>query len=651
MPEFLFTAGGRTLATDYTMLQGTDLALLRGGEPLFTHADIRIAPGDRVAVVGPNGAGKSSLFQLLLGSLTQDQGELEMPAGWRISHLHQETPALDRSALDFVLDGLTEWRTLQADIQAAEAADDHNRLATLHGRMDDIQGYQVKHEAEALLLGLGFTAADFSRTVADFSGGWRVRLNLAQALMTPSDLLLLDEPTNHLDIETVEWLQRFLVQYQGTLLVISHDRDFLDAVATHVLSFENGELFSYTGNYSAFEHQRAERRSRQASEYARQQARRAEIESFVARFRYQATKARQAQSRLKALERLTARPPDPEGERFTFNFRAGDKVSDPLISMRDLRLGYADRAVLDHIHLSLHPGMRIGLLGRNGAGKSTFIRHLAGDLSAQGGASVPGMHYNPGYFAQHQVDTLDPANSPLTHLQRLAPDAREQRLRDFLGGFDFPGPQADAAVGQFSGGEKARLALALIAWQQPNLLLLDEPTNHLDLAMRGALVDALQSYEGAVVVVSHDRFLLEATVDNFWLVENGTVESFDGDLDSYLQRFRESPVERSDSEAGSERKATRQRRAEMRRKLAPLKREAERWSSKVETCQAELDRLNHELAAPELYDTAAGDQLQTLLEAQGKAARELEHAEQEWLAAEEQLEDADRALKDSETTG
>ncbi|MCH8553480.1 MAG: ATP-binding cassette domain-containing protein, partial [Natronospirillum sp.] len=520
------------------MIQLTDVTLMRGGLPLFSGGNLRVSPGEKAAVIGPNGAGKSSLFQLLLGALQADEGQVAIPAQWHIAHMRQETPGLSRTALDFVLDGLTEWRSVEAALAEAEAQNDEAALVRLHGKMDDMQGYQVQHEAEIILLGLGFEPADLKRPVSAFSGGWRVRLNLAQTLIQRSDLLLLDEPTNHLDLETVDWLQSWLLAYQGTLLLISHDRDFLDAVANRVVSFEQGELFSYTGNYSQYERQRAERRAQQQVAFDKQQARRAEMEQFVARFRYQANKAKQAQSRLKALEKMTLSAPARADSPFTFRFSAGDKVSSPLIALREVSLGYGDRAVLSGLKLNLYPGMRIGLLGKNGAGKSTLIKHLSGALSEQNGDSTRGMHYYPGYFAQHQVDALDDDASPLLHLQRLAPEAREQSLRNFLGGFNFSGDSVVAPVGPFSGGEKARLALALLAWENPNVLLLDEPTNHLDLDMRHALAEALQAYDGAVIVVSHDRFLMEATVDEFWLVADGTVRPYDGDLEHYLAALK-----------------------------------------------------------------------------------------------------------------
>lgn len=629
------------------MIQLTDIQLLRGGKVLLEQASARIAPGEKVALIGPNGAGKSSLFQMLLGGLAADQGTLDIPARWHIAHMQQETPGLQRSAVDHVLDGLHAWRALQAEIQTAENAGDTARLAELHGRMDDMQGYQVQHEAERILLGLGFSVDQLSSPVAAFSGGWRVRLNLAQTLIQRSDLLLLDEPTNHLDLETVHWLQEWLRQYDGTLLLISHDRDFMDAVVDHIISVENQQLFSYRGNYSAYERQKAERQAQQQAAFEKQQERRAEMERFVARFKAKASKAKQAQSRLKALERMADLAPAQVDSPFRFQFHAGNKVSSPLLALTDAALGYNGTPVLSRLNMNLYPGMRIGLLGKNGAGKSTLIKHLARSLPIMQGESVPGAHYYPGYFAQHQVDALDHAATPLQHVMRVSPDTREQEIRDFLGGFNFRGSMADAQVGPLSGGEKARLALALIAWRSPNVLLLDEPTNHLDLAMRAALVNALQAYEGVVIVVSHDRFLLEATVDEFWLVRDGTVAPYAGDLNAYLQELQ-APVEKTVAagvalSSSVDRKVIKRQEAEHRKRLAPLKRAVEKSMAEVERLQSQLKDVNHLLADADLYNGEQQNRLQQLLKQQGDLTRQVETAEHAWLEAEEALEAAANA--------
>lgn len=625
------------------MIQLSNIQLLRSGKILLDDATARVSPGEKVAIIGPNGAGKSTLFQLLLGNLSADQGVVDIPVRWRIAHMQQETPGLERSAVDHVLDGLTEWRALQSDIAAAEARGDTQELARLHGLMDDLQGYHVRHEAERILLGLGFSTAQLDAPVASFSGGWRVRLNLAQTLIQRSDLLLLDEPTNHLDLETVHWLQGWLRQYDGTLLLISHDRDFIDAVVTQVVSFEAQQLVTYRGNYTAFERQKAERQAQQQAAYDKQQERRAEMERFVARFRAKATKAKQAQSRLKALQRMADLAPAQADSPFRFTFTAGDKVSSPLLALTDVSLGYASEPVLQRINLNLYPGMRIGLLGKNGAGKSTFIKHLAGTLAAMAGDSTPGAHYYPGYFAQHQVDALDHGATPLQHVLRLAPEAREQQVRDFLGGFNFRGAMADDLVGPMSGGEKARLALALIAWSAPNVLLLDEPTNHLDLSMRAALANALQAYQGVVVVVSHDRFLMEATVDEFWLVRDGTINPYAGDLDSYLQELsapEARPTDDSVASPAEDRKATKRLEAEARQRRAPLKKAVEQAIARLDALHADLAAVTTRLADADLYDGSRQTELQTLLQQQGELAKAVEEAESAWMAAEEAYEQA-----------
>ncbi|MEC9085323.1 MAG: ATP-binding cassette domain-containing protein, partial [Pseudomonadota bacterium] len=470
------------------------------------------------AIVGANGAGKSSLFQLLLGQLAPEQGSVGLPGGCRIAHMAQEVAASSRSARDFVLDGDTELRRMERALAEAEAGGDDHAIARLHGELDIHEAWSAPRRAETLLRGLGFADSDAERPVSAFSGGWRIRLNLAQALMRPSDLLLLDEPTNHLDLDACLWLENWLRKYPGTLLFISHDRDFMDRVATHLVHFDQKQLVLYTGNYSAFERQRAERLAQQQASFERQQARIAEIQRFVDRFKAKATKARQAQSRVKALERMEKIAPAHVDSPFSFEFPVADKVSNPLLSIRHGVAGHGDVPILKNINVTLLPGTRVGLLGPNGAGKSTFMDALRGTGTLLSGERTCGEHLAIGYFAQHQLESLDLDASPFLHLQRLAPTASEQKVRDFLGGFDFHGDEALAPIRSFSGGEKARVALAVIAWQKPNLLLLDEPTNHLDLEMRQALTMALQNFDGAIVVVSHDRHLLRNTVDEFWLV-------------------------------------------------------------------------------------------------------------------------------------
>ncbi|MBE0486537.1 ABC-F family ATP-binding cassette domain-containing protein, partial [Marinobacter sp.] len=584
------------------MLTITDLSLQRGGVWLLENVSLTVQPGQRVAIVGANGAGKSSLFQLLLGQLAPEQGAVSLPGGCRIAHMAQEVAASSRSARDFVLDGDFELRRMERDLADAEARDDHHAIARLHGELDIHEAWSASRRAEALLRGLGFVDSDAERPVSAFSGGWRIRLNLAQALMRPSDLLLLDEPTNHLDLDACLWLENWLRKYPGTLLFISHDRDFMDRVATHLVHFDQKKLELYTGNYSAFEVQRSERLAQQQSSFERQQARIAEIQRFIDRFKAKATKARQAQSRVKALERMERIAPAHVDSPFSFEFPMADKVSNPLLSIRHGTAGHGDAAILKNINVTLLPGSRIGLLGPNGAGKSTFMDALRGTGTLLAGERTCGEHLAIGYFAQHQLESLDLDASPFLHLQRLAPGASEQKVRNFLGGFDFHGDEALSPIRSFSGGEKARVALAVIAWQKPNLLLLDEPTNHLDLEMRQALTMALQNFEGALVVVSHDRHLLRNTVDEFWLVSDGAVQEYEGDLEDYerwladRRKDDDEPPKRQvmdDSGAAKvatagaaltadERKARKRQEAEVRQKLSP-------WRKKQSALESRMD--------------------------------------------------------------
>ena len=487
------------------MIRLQSLTLQRGPQRLLEDAELTLHAGHKAGLIGANGAGKSTLFALLLGELTPDSGDCLLPADWRIAHMRQEIDTLDRIAIDYVLDGDLRLRQVQHDLAEAEKAQDGAAQARLHSELDSADGYTADARARKMLAGLGFTNEQMDRPVADFSGGWRMRLNLAQALMCPSDLLLLDEPTNHLDLDAILWLEDFLKNYQGTLLLISHDRDFLDAVVDNIAHVEQKKITLYRGGYTAFERARAERLAQQQQAFEKQQAQRAHMESYIARFKAQATKARQAQSRIKALERMEELSAAHVDSPFDFVFRESVKISSPLLDLSDARLGYGDKTILEKVKLQLTPGARIGLLGPNGAGKSTLIKNLSGELEPLAGRLTRGENTVVGYFAQHQLDSLDSKASPLLHLQRLAPTEREQTLRDFLGGFDFRGARIDEPVLNFSGGEKARLALALIAWDRPNLLLLDEPTNHLDLEMRLALTMALQEFSGAAVSYTHLR--------------------------------------------------------------------------------------------------------------------------------------------------
>ena len=607
--------------------------------------------GHKAGLIGANGAGKSSLFALLRGELSPDGGDCRIPADWRIAHMRQEVDTLDRLAVDYVLDGDGRLRQVQAELAVAETAQDGTALARLHSELESADGYTADARARKLLAGLGFASEQMDRRVGDFSGGWRMRLNLAQALMCPSDLLLLDEPTNHLDLDAILWLEDWLKGYPGTLLLISHDRDFLDAVVDHVVHVEQRKLNLYRGGYTAFERTRAERLAQQQQAYEKQQARRAHMEKYIARFRAQATKARQAQSRIKALERMEELSAAHVDSPFDFSFRESERISSPLLDLAEGRLGYGDKVVLEKVKLQLVPGARIGLLGPNGAGKSTLIKNLAGELQPLGGRLLRGENLAVGYFAQHQLDSLDDKASPLLHLQRLAPAEREQTLRDFLGGFDFRGDRVDEPVVNFSGGEKARLALALIAWERPNLLLLDEPTNHLDLEMRLALTMALQEFSGAVVVVSHDRHLLKSTTDDFLLVADGKVEAFDGDLDDYSRwlieyRQRNAPVANASGNPDkTDKKAQRQAAAALRQQLAPHKRAAEKLEGELGQVHKQLGEIESALGDSGLYEAARKDQLRELLARQSALKQREGELEEAWMEALELLESLQAELE------
>jgi ATP-binding cassette subfamily F protein 3 len=633
------------------MIRLENLTLQRGPLRLLEDAELTLHPGHKVGLIGANGAGKSSLFALLRGELTPDAGNCMVPADWRIAHMQQEVETLDRLAVDYVLDGDIRLRQVQHDLAAAEAAHDGSAQARLHAEFDSADGYSADARARKLLAGLGFSNPQMTQPVGDFSGGWRMRLNLAQALMCPSDLLLLDEPTNHLDLDAIIWLEGWLKSYLGTLLLISHDRDFLDAVVDNIAHLEQQKLTLYRGGYSAFERARAERLAQQQQAFDKQQVQRAHMEKFIARFKAQATKARQAQSRIKALERLEELAPAHVDSPFDFCFREADKISSPLLDLSEARLGYGDKVVLQKVKLQLVPGARIGLLGPNGAGKSTLIKTLAAELEPISGHLQRGENLVVGYFAQHQLDSLDDRASPLLHVQRLAPTEREQVLRDFLGGFDFRGPRCDEPVKNFSGGEKARLALALIAWGKPNLLLLDEPTNHLDLDMRLALTMALQDFAGAVLVVSHDRHLLKSTTDEFLLVADGQIQEFEGDLEDYARwlvdfRARQMPVGAGGEPVAdkTDKRAQRQAAAVLRQQLAPYKREADKLEKALGQLHTTLAVVEAKLGDAAIYEAARKDELRDLLAEQARLKVQEGELEEAWMTALEHLEQLELQL-------
>jgi ATP-binding cassette subfamily F protein 3 len=631
------------------LIQLRQLTLTRGVRRLIEDASLQIHAGWRVGVVGAHGSGKSSLFALLRGEIQNETGDCEVPRDWRIASVAQETPPLPQPAIEFVLDGDEELRSVERSIAVADASHDGDALADLHTRLEAIDGYSARARAAALLAGLGFAESDLGRPVADFSGGWRMRLNLAQALVSRADLLLLDEPTNHLDLDAVIWLERWLAGYRGTLLLVSHDRDFLDGTVTHIAHLECAKLTLYTGNYSAFEVQRAARLAVQQSLYEKQQREIAHMTQFVERFRAKATKARQAQSRLKALDRLERIAAAHVDAPFDFEFPEPLRAPDPLLTLEDATLGYDGRAIVGPVQLSLRPGARLGLLGPNGAGKSTLIKSLAGELPLLAGRRVDGHGLATGYFAQHQVEQLRGDESPLRHLVRQDPKAREQDLRNYLGGFDFRGDMADAPVQPFSGGEKSRLALALLVRRRPNLLLLDEPTNHLDLEMRHALMRALAGYEGSLVLVSHDRALLRTVCDSFLLVADGRAVPFDGDLDDYLEwltaRREAASVSESTLNAAAQRENRKAQRenaaAERQQKLArrrPLVKEASQLEKKIAQMEAQRQELEAQLADPAYYAATPSLEVQATSRRCAELIAQIGDAEERWLEVHAELE-------------
>ncbi|MEO7064700.1 MAG: ATP-binding cassette domain-containing protein [Dokdonella sp.] len=626
------------------MLRFDNLNLRRGSRLLLNGANLSVHPGWHVGLTGRNGSGKSSLLALIGGELGADGGAFNRPRDWTVAHVRQQAEASERSALDHVLDGDAEFRMLEAELGVAEAAHDAARQAVLHDHLHAIGGYAARARAGELLHGLGFAAGDELRAVSEFSGGWRMRLNLAQALMCRSDLLLLDEPTNHLDLDAVLWLEDWLRRYSGTLVVVSHDREFLDHVVSHVLHIVDATAELFAGSVSAYERKRAERLAQQQIAHERQQIERARLQRFVDRFKAQATKARQAQSRVKALERMTEIAAVRAESGIEFEFMAPIALPDPLLTLDDAAIGYGERRIIDCVKLSLRPGDRIGLLGANGAGKSTLIKTIAGTLAPLTGERLANKGLAIGYFAQYQIEQLDSNATPVQHLLRLQPALGEQGARDFLGTFGFAGERALAEVSPFSGGEKARLALALIVFQRPNLLLLDEPTNHLDIDTREALAEALQDFSGAVVLVAHDRGLLRAVCDDYLLVREGKVQPFDGDLDDYAKLvLRGTPAtSAAATPAGSDtRRDGRRDRAEQRARIAPLKNAVTRIEKDIAIREAQRASVQAELADPALYESGRGDRVAELVRRQGQLAQEIGMLEEAWLEAHDALDHAE----------
>jgi ATP-binding cassette subfamily F protein 3 len=607
----------------------SQVSLRRGAKLLLEQAHLTLHAGERVGLIGANGSGKSSLFALLRGELHADKGDVELPAHWRIAHVAQETPALERPALEYAIDGDAHLRNLERELASTH---DGTRMAELHASLADADVYTARPRAEALLLGLGFKTGELENPVSSFSGGWRMRLNLAQALMTPSEVLLLDEPTNHLDLDAIIWLEEWLRRYPGTLIVISHDRDFLDGVVKSIVHIDQRKLRRYTGDYSSFEQQRAQAVVLAAAQIEKQARERAHLQSFIDRFRAKATKARQAQSRMKMLAKMEDLAPLHVAAPFSFEFLDPERSPDPLHILEEVEAGYPDKKVLSKVNLSLRSGERIGLLGVNGAGKSTLVKTIAGVLPVRSGTATVNKGLEIGYFAQHQVEMLRDDESPLWHLKRIAgSNIREQQLRDYLGGFNFPGDMATGPVENFSGGEKARLALALIVWQRPNLLLLDEPTNHLDLETREALTVALAQFEGTLVLVSHDRHLLRATTEKLLIVADGALREFDGDLDDYrdwlLKRDLAPKPEKKQKPASTKPKAVNRKPIEARIKRL------EEIMARLNTQKASIEQ---KLSDPAVYQDP--DALKALLQDQAYVAKEIEQMEGEWLEKQAELE-------------
>lgn len=633
------------------MLSFNQVALRRGAKLLFEAATFTIHKHNKVGLIGANGAGKSSLFKMIMGELESDTGSIDMPQDLRIAHLSQEVAASDELARDYVLGGDAEWCDIQAKLKQAEDSGESADIGELHEALDSIDGYTTIPRAEQLMAGLGFATEEFEQPLKAFSGGWRIRLNLARTLMTRSDLLLLDEPTNHLDLDTIVWLVTFLKQYQGAMVLISHDREFLDDTVDHIAYLNQQSIELFTGNYSQFELIKAARLAEHQASYEKQQREIAHMQDFVRRFRAKATKAKQAQSRIKALARLEVIAPAHVDSPFSFRLPSSDKTSDPLLTLDQAEIGYQE-AILDSVSFSLHPGDRIGLLGHNGAGKTTLVKALRGDLPLLSGQRHEGANLAIGYFSQHQVDELAMEDSAYHHMVRLDNKITEQVARNFLGGFDFHGDKVFEAVKSFSGGEKARLALALVAWQKPNLLLMDEPTNHLDMEMRQALTVALQEFAGAILLISHDRHLLANSVDDFYLVNQGQVTEYQGDLEDY-RRFllggenAAKPAASDTSSKTNNSNKSKPKASASASKGAKLKQDQKaqrQLKTQVRSLESRLERLSEKLTAVEtklsdsaLYESDRADDLHDLVRNQQNLKEQISLAEEEWLTLSEKL--------------
>ena len=643
------------------MLNFSDIAIRRGPRVLFSEATFSLFRGEKVGITGENGSGKSTLLELVRGGVHADAGSFDMPGNLVMAHVSQDIDATDQPAIDFVLDGDPELRAIESRIAAATAANDGAALGTLYARYAEVGGYDARSRAAQLMHGLGFEPGEDERPIRSFSGGWRVRINVARALMCRSDLLLLDEPTNHLDIDAILWLENWLRAYPGTLLLIAHDREFLDRVCDRIVNIEHGRARAYRGNYSAFETQRAAELAEQSALYVRQQREIRHMESFVERFRAQATKARQAQSRLKALERMQRiAPAHVDSAAFEFAFAEPDRLPRPLLAIDGQSAGYGGVALLRNVKFTLMPGDRYALLGRNGAGKSTCMKLLAGELTALSGTRTEARDLRIGYFAQHHLEQLKADESPLENLRRSggarAARATEAELRDYLATFGFRGDRVFEAVAPFSGGEKARLVLALVAYLKPNLLLLDEPTNHLDLEMRQALAVALQDFTGAVVLVSHDRHLLNTVADELIVVHDHRATAFEGDLEDYARwlaggsfpGMNVSPVAPvasapapASTPSAAQRRELRRIEAEGRNRLAPLRASIQKFEQQLAVLARERVELEARLANPEFYQPEARAELRIALARQAELTRLGDETEAAWLSASAELEAAE----------
>ncbi len=635
------------------MIELKNITLQRGLKVLLDDASLTIQPNQHVGLIGKNGTGKSSLFAILKNEIHPEKGDVLIPKHWKTASVSQETPSLNISALDYVLQGDSELQNLQQALTEAEKNNHGEEIAKLHGDLAEIDAYTAPSRAATLLAGLGFDQSEHQKSVSEFSGGWRMRLNLAQALMCRADLLLLDEPTNHLDIETVLWLENYLASLPSTQIIISHDRDFLNATTNRTVELNQQKLHLYGGNYDFFEEERALRLNQQQAAYTKQQAHIKHLQSFIDRFKAKATKATQAQSRMKALAKLERIAPAHLDSEFSFSFQTPDNLPSTLLKLDDINLGYNDKTILKNIQFNIESGARLGLLGVNGSGKSTLIKAISGSLKPQAGQIIHAEKLKIGYFAQHQLETLRSDQSPIWHIQKLSPEVKEQEIRNYLGGFNFVGDMALAPIAPFSGGEKARLALAMLVWQKPNLLLLDEPTNHLDLDLRHALTLALQSFEGAMLLVSHDRSLLEATTDQFWLIYDGKLQQFDGDLNDYRQwrllQDQNKALAPVSSTSSQNRKEIKRQEAKIRQELAnksrPIQKQIDAAEKKIQQLTAQQDNINTFLADESAYLPENKIELQQNLNELTNIKTTLAELEENWLLWQEELETIKEAIQ------